>query len=86
MMIELRHIDPAKNMRRFYRLDTQPDLFGGVFLMKKWGRIGAPGRIRHRAWLRKKAARNGRGGTVVASRRPPKCEIRDRVNGVRSEP
>jgi len=29
MMIKLRPIDPAKNMRRFYRLDTQPDLFGG---------------------------------------------------------
>ena len=43
MMIELRHIDPAKNMRRFYRLDTQPDLFRGVFLMKEWGRIGTPG-------------------------------------------
>ena len=42
-MIKLRPIDPAKNMRRFYRLDTQPDLFGGVFLMKEWGRIGAPG-------------------------------------------
>ena len=36
-------IDPAKNIRRFYRLDTQPDLFGGVFLMKEWGRIGSRG-------------------------------------------
>jgi len=42
-MIELRRIDPAKNMHRFYRLDTQPDLFGGVFLVKQWGRIGAAG-------------------------------------------
>jgi predicted DNA-binding WGR domain protein len=32
-------------MRRFYRLDMQPDLFGGVLLMKEWGRIGARGRI-----------------------------------------
>jgi predicted DNA-binding WGR domain protein len=46
MMIELRHIDPAKNTHRFYRFDTQPDLFRGVFLMKEWGRIGAPGRVR----------------------------------------
>jgi predicted DNA-binding WGR domain protein len=45
MMIELRHIDPAKNMRRFYRLDTQPDPFRGVFLMKEWGRIGTPGSV-----------------------------------------
>ena len=44
-MIELRRIDPAKNMRRFYRLDMQPDLFGGIFLMKQWGRMGTRGRI-----------------------------------------
>jgi len=44
-MIELRRVDPSPNMHRFYRLDTQPDLFGGVFLMKQWRRIGACGRI-----------------------------------------
>jgi predicted DNA-binding WGR domain protein len=43
--VHLRRIDSAKNMRRFYRLDVQPDLFGGVLLMKEWGRIGAQGRI-----------------------------------------
>ena len=32
-------------MRRFYWLDVQPDLFGGVLLMKEWGRIGQRGRI-----------------------------------------
>jgi predicted DNA-binding WGR domain protein len=45
MPVELRRIDAAKNMRRFYRLDVQPDLFGGVLLMKEWGRIGAQGRM-----------------------------------------
>jgi predicted DNA-binding WGR domain protein len=43
--LHLRHIDSAKNMHRFYRLDVQPDLFGGVLLMKEWGRIGAQGRV-----------------------------------------
>jgi predicted DNA-binding WGR domain protein len=43
--LHLRRIDPSRNMRRFYRLDMQPDLFGGVLLMKEWGRIGARGRI-----------------------------------------
>jgi predicted DNA-binding WGR domain protein len=33
-------------MRRFYLLDVQPDLFGGVLLVKQWGRIGTQGRIR----------------------------------------
>jgi predicted DNA-binding WGR domain protein len=45
MRVELRRIDPGKNMHRFYRLDVQPDLFGGVLLMKEWGRIGAQGRM-----------------------------------------
>jgi predicted DNA-binding WGR domain protein len=43
--VELRRIDEARNMRRFYRLDMQPDLFGGVLLVKQWGRIGAGGRM-----------------------------------------
>ncbi len=45
MRVELRRIDSAKNMRRFYRLDVQPDLFGGFLLLKQWGRIGAGGRM-----------------------------------------
>jgi predicted DNA-binding WGR domain protein len=43
-VVHLRRIDPTRNMRRFYRLDVQPDLFGGVLLVKEWGRIGARGR------------------------------------------
>ena len=43
--VTLRRIDPAHNMARFYTMDVQPDLFGGVLLMKQWGRIGARGRI-----------------------------------------
>jgi predicted DNA-binding WGR domain protein len=39
--VQVRRIDPACNMHRFYRPDVQPDLFGGVLLVKKWGRIGA---------------------------------------------
>jgi predicted DNA-binding WGR domain protein len=43
--VHLRRIDSVRNMHRFYRLDVQPDLFGGVLLMKEWGRIGAQGRM-----------------------------------------
>jgi predicted DNA-binding WGR domain protein len=43
--VTLHRIDPALNMSRFYQLYLQPDLFGGVLLMKKSGRIGARGRI-----------------------------------------
>ncbi len=43
--VELHRIDEARNMRRFYRLDMQPDLFGGFLLVRQWGRIGSRGRI-----------------------------------------
>lgn len=39
--------DPHKNMARFYRLDVQPDLFGGWSLWREWGRIGRSGTVRH---------------------------------------
>jgi predicted DNA-binding WGR domain protein len=35
--VNLRRVDPARNMHRFYRLDVQPDLFGCVLLVKEWG-------------------------------------------------
>jgi predicted DNA-binding WGR domain protein len=43
--VRLSRIDPARNMSRFYRLDIQPDLFGGVSLIKEWGRIGRAGQM-----------------------------------------
>jgi predicted DNA-binding WGR domain protein len=41
--VTLYRIDPSRNMRRFYRLDVQPDLFGGFAVVKEWGRIGRRG-------------------------------------------
>jgi predicted DNA-binding WGR domain protein len=43
--VHLARVDPARNMRRFYRLDVQPDLFGDFAVVKEWGRIGARGRM-----------------------------------------
>jgi predicted DNA-binding WGR domain protein len=43
--VHLRRIDQSRNLRRFYLLDVQRDLFGHVLLVKTWGRIGAHGRI-----------------------------------------
>jgi predicted DNA-binding WGR domain protein len=43
--VHLIRIDPARNMRRFYALDVQPDLFGGFAVVKAWGRIGRRGRM-----------------------------------------
>jgi predicted DNA-binding WGR domain protein len=38
-------------MARFYRLDVQPDLFGGWTLWREWGRIGRGGQVRVDAYL-----------------------------------
>ena len=42
----LYRIDPGKNMKRFYRLDLQPDLFGHHCIIREWGRIGRSGQVR----------------------------------------
>ena len=44
--IRVECVDPAANMYRFYRLRLLPDLFGGVSLLKEWGRIGTRGQHR----------------------------------------
>ncbi|MCT4655087.1 MAG: WGR domain-containing protein [Cohaesibacter sp.] len=43
----LHRSDARLNMRRFYLLTLQPDLFGSVSLVRNWGRIGGRGQIRH---------------------------------------
>ncbi len=44
--ITLHRHDPARNMRRFYRLDVQPDLFGQWCFIREWGRTGSSGQTR----------------------------------------
>jgi predicted DNA-binding WGR domain protein len=41
--VDLRRIDPSRNMRRFYVLAVQPTLFGGASVIRNWGRIGTSG-------------------------------------------
>ena len=43
--VQLRRIDPACNMKRFYRMTVQRDLFGGSSLIREWGRIGRRGQV-----------------------------------------
>ena len=45
-VIHLHRIDPARNMARFYLLSSTLSLFGDICLVREWGRIGRPGRIR----------------------------------------
>lgn len=44
--LHLRHEEPTKNMRLFYLMTVQRDLFGGASLIREWGRIGSPGKVR----------------------------------------
>ncbi|WP_298971773.1 WGR domain-containing protein [uncultured Roseobacter sp.] len=44
--IRIERVDAEANMFRFYRLRLLPDLFGGVSLLREWGRIGTQGRQR----------------------------------------
>ena len=44
--VAMRRVDPMRNMRRFYSLDVERDLFGRVVLVRRWGRIGTAGKVR----------------------------------------
>jgi predicted DNA-binding WGR domain protein len=48
--VQLRRLDPAKNMARFYLPDVQQDLFGQWWLVREFGRIGSPGRVMQRPY------------------------------------
>ena len=43
--LHLCRIDATRNMRRFYLLSIQPTLFGGVSLIRNWGRISTSGQV-----------------------------------------
>ncbi len=45
-VLHLTRTDLAKNMARYYRLDVQPDLFGGWCLWREWGRMRHSGTVR----------------------------------------
>ena len=44
--IELERIDRGWNCYRYYRMALAPDLFGGIALVRHWGRIGSAGQQR----------------------------------------
>ena len=42
--VRLTSVDPATNRARVYALAWQPGLWGGVALVRTWGRLHRPGR------------------------------------------
>ncbi len=46
MTAKINRRDPERRMARFYLMRVQGSLFGGWSLIREWGRIGSPGRVR----------------------------------------
>ena len=42
----LRRTDAVRNINRFYFMAVQRDLFGGVNLIREWGRVGSAGKVK----------------------------------------
>jgi len=42
--VHLIHVEPERNMARFYGIEVQPTLFGEMSVLRNWGRIGTRGR------------------------------------------
>lgn len=61
--------DPDRNMARFYRLSLEPNLFGGVSLVRNWGRIGTTGRLRIDLHPDEAAAERARTGIAARKQR-----------------
>jgi predicted DNA-binding WGR domain protein len=43
--VYLIRIDPPNSVRRFYRMEIMPSLFGEWSLIREWGRIGQAGPV-----------------------------------------
>ena len=67
--MHLHRRDPARSMFRFYRLRVVFDLWGGVALLREWGRIGSPGRVRL-------DPHTDEGAALAAARRLLKAKLR----------
>ena len=66
--IELQRIDPARNMQRYYGVSLQPDLFGGIALVRSWGRIGSRARFKSEFFVDGSAALTALQRLVCAKR------------------
>ncbi len=44
--LHLRRVDASRNLRQFYLMTVQRDLFGGAQLVTERGRIGSSGQIK----------------------------------------
>jgi predicted DNA-binding WGR domain protein len=57
-MATLTSIDATRNRHRFYMLRVSRTLFDEWSLLREWGRIGSPGRVRHETFETEQQARD----------------------------
>lgn len=74
-VIHLHRIDPARNMARFYRLTSTPSLFGDICVVREWGRIGRPGRMRIDLYGKVEEAIGARLALERSKRRRGYCDV-----------
>jgi hypothetical protein len=64
-MLTIQRRDAGQNMARFYAVGLQADLLDGWSVVREWGRIGRPGRVRvdrHGGSVRHRPRRSGWSG------------------------
>jgi predicted DNA-binding WGR domain protein len=55
--VYLTHVDPTRNMARFYTMSLQATLFAECSLVREWGRIGQGGQMKTNVFSTEDAAR-----------------------------
>lgn len=69
----LTHIDPSRNMARYYLMTIQPNLFGEWSLVREWGRIGKGGQVKQASFSSAEEARQAFTRLVKAKQRRGYC-------------
>ena len=59
----LEKVDPSRRMMRFYAIWIAPTLFGEWAMVREWGRVGSPGRLRE-SWFATEKIANQAGMTL----------------------
>ena len=69
----LNHIDPSRNMARYYHMTIQPTLFGEWSLVREWGRIGKGGQVKQASFSSAEEARQAFTRLAKAKQRRGYC-------------
>jgi predicted DNA-binding WGR domain protein len=83
--VTLHRIDPARNVRRYYRLDMQPDLFGLWMFIREWGRIGRSGQTREASFATLDEAHRALQRQLRTKEKRGYVETENAVQGPRTE-